>query len=75
MEHLGMILDVYTPTKHMQIEDHMEYRTYTQRQFKSLVKKVPELKVAEVYDFAYDVNQTVEIKPTTEDVVFILQKQ
>ena len=25
MEMLGMILDVYTPTKHMQIEDHMEF--------------------------------------------------
>jgi SAM-dependent methyltransferase len=75
MEMLGMILDVYTPTRHMQIEDHMEYRTYTHAQFKSLVRKVPDLKIAEVYDFAYDINQTVRIKRSTEDVVFILQKQ
>lgn len=75
MELLGMLLDVYTPTKHLQIEDHMEYRTYTHAQFKSLMRKVPELKIAEVYDFAYDVGQTIQITPTTEDVVFILQKQ
>jgi len=75
MELLGMIMDVYTPTKHLQIEDHMEYRTYTHAQFRSLVRKVPELQIAEVYDFAYDVRQTVNITPSTEDVVFILQKQ
>lgn len=75
MELLGMTLDVYTPTRHVRIEDHMEYRTYTQKQFQSLLNKVPELKVAEVYDFAYDVNQPHEIIPTSEDVVFILQRQ
>lgn len=75
MEMLGMLLDVYTPTKHMQIEDHMEYRTYTHAQFQSLMRKVPELKIAEIYDFAYDINQMIKIKPTTEDVVFILEKQ
>jgi len=75
IETLGMIMDVHTPTKHMQIEDQMKYRTYTHIQFKSLVRKVPELKVAETYDFAYDINQAIRISPTTEDVVFILQKQ
>ena len=75
MELLGMILDVYTPTRHIQIEDHMEYRTYTNAQFTSLLRKVPQLKIAEVYDFGYDVNQPHTITPTSEDVVFILQRQ
>ena len=74
MEMLGMVLDVYTPTKHIQIEDHMEYRTYTHRQFKSLLSKVPTLRIAEKYDFAYDITNPIQINPTTEDVVFILQK-
>jgi len=75
MEHLGMVLDVYTPTKHLQIEDHMEYRTYTHAQFRSLVRKVPELCIAGIYDFAYDIDKTIEIVSSTEDVVFVLQKQ
>ena len=75
IETLGMIIDVHTPTKHIQIEDQMEYRTYTYAQFKSLVRKVPSLKIAETYDFAYDIGRALRIKATTEDVVFVLQKQ
>ena len=75
MEQLGMILDVYMPTKHIQIEDHMEYRTYTDAQFRSLLRSVPDLKTAGVYDFAYDIESPHQISATSEDVVFVLQKQ
>ncbi len=74
MEHLGMILDVYTPTRHLQIEDEMGYRTYTRAQFRSLLRKVPELKIAGIHDFAYDIDTPITIGPSTEDVVFVLQK-
>ena len=75
IEVLGMIMDVHTPTKRMQIEDEMEYRIYTHAQFKSLVRKVSELQIAEVYDFSYDISRAIRITPETEDVVFILQRQ
>lgn len=75
MEHLGVTLDIYTPTEHKRIVDHMEYRTYKHAQIRSLLKKVPAFEVAEVYDFAYDINQPHEITETSEDVVFVLKKR
>ena len=74
MEALGITLDIYTPTKHQRIVDHMDYRTYKHRQFQNLLKKVPEFEVVEVYDFGYDIDQPVTITESTEDVVFILRK-
>ena len=74
-EHLGMTIDVYTPTQHMQIEDHMEYRTYKRRQFSALLKKVPEFEIAETYDFAYDLDAPHEVTNESEDVVFILRRR
>lgn len=74
MEHLGVTLDIYTPTRHRRIVDHMEYRTYRYSQFQSLLKKVPEFRVEEVFDFAYDINQPHEITEASEDVVFVLKR-
>jgi len=74
MEYLGMTIDVYTPTQHRKITDEMLYRTYTHRQFLSLLRKVPEFEIAAVHDFAYEIGHQVKIGPTTEDVVFILRR-
>lgn len=74
MEHLGVTLDIYTPTSHKRIEDHMEYRTYKHVQFKSLLKKVPAFELVETYDFGYDIDKPHEITTTSEDVVFVLRK-
>lgn len=75
LEHLGMTIDVYTPTSHMRIEDHMEYRTYKRGEFRSLLKKVPELEIAETYDFAYDINSPHTLTDASEDVVYVLRKR
>jgi len=75
MEYLGLKIDVYTPTKHMKIEDEMLYRTYTARQMTSLLKKVPAFECVGVYDFAYDLEQPITIGSDTEDVVYILKKK
>jgi SAM-dependent methyltransferase len=75
IEHLGITIDVHTPTKHIMIEDHMEYRTYKRGQFASLLKKVPELEVAAIYDFAYDVTKPHTITSASEDVVYVLRKR
>jgi hypothetical protein len=75
LEHLGMTIDVYTPTSHLKIEDHMEYRTYTRKQFAALLKKVPELEVAETYDFSYELDQPHVVNDASEDVVFVLRKK
>jgi SAM-dependent methyltransferase len=74
-EHLGMTFDIHTPTRQFRLEDRMDYRTYTHRQFTSLLNKVPELEVTGVYDFRYEIDTPVTITPETEDVVLILRKR
>jgi SAM-dependent methyltransferase len=74
-EHLGLTIDVYTPTRHLQIHDTMDYRTYTAEQFASLLARVPEFEIAALYDFRYDLKYPVTIDATTEDVVYILRKR
>lgn len=73
-EKLGMTFDVYTPTRHLQLVDEMNYRTYTRSQFAALLGRCPEFEVAGVHDFAYDLEHQVEITAETEDVVFVLRK-
>lgn len=74
-EHLGMTFDVYTPKKQFRLEDRMNYRTYTARQFANLLKKVPAWDPVETYDFTYEIDEPIEITPETEDVVFVLRKR
>ncbi|TWT58201.1 hypothetical protein KOR42_15720 [Thalassoglobus neptunius] len=74
-EKLGMTLDVYTPTSHRQIRDEMNYRTYTAKQMQKLFSRVPEIEVAAVHDFSYDVSETTELNETSEDIVYILRKR
>lgn len=73
-EHLGMTFDVYTPTRQFRIEEEMDYRTYTAAQLRSLLAKVPEFSLLDVYDFTYDIAQPVRITPETEDVVLVLRR-
>ncbi len=75
MEYLGMTFDIWMPTKHFQIEDEMQYRTYTAKQMSDLLSRVPELEHVATYDFAYDMKQPVEIGPATQDVVLILRRK
>ncbi|MCA9000244.1 MAG: class I SAM-dependent methyltransferase [Planctomycetaceae bacterium] len=74
-EKLGMIMDVYTPTSHMQIVDEMNYRTYTAKQFEKLLATCPQFEVAALHDFCYDMDVHVEITPRLEDVVYVLRKK
>ena len=75
MEKLGMRLDVYTPTRHLRIDDEMFYRTYTARQMTALLDRVPSWELVETYDFAYGIHDPIRITTTTEDVVYILRKR
>lgn len=74
-EYLGLKIDVWTPTKHEEIEDEMIYRTYSRTQMLSLLAKVPEFEIAATYDFAYDFERPIEVDDKTEDVVYVLRKK
>ncbi len=73
-ERLGMVLDIYTPTRHLRIVDEMNYRTYTRQQFRRLLDRVGLFRVEACYDFGYDIDLPVTIGPRTEDVVFVLKR-
>lgn len=74
-EYLGMKISVYTPTKHLEIEDEMIYRTYSVDQIRRLIRKVPAFDWVASYDFAYDLDEPVDIDGSTEDVVLVLRKR
>ncbi|MCA9059811.1 MAG: class I SAM-dependent methyltransferase [Planctomycetaceae bacterium] len=74
LEHLGLQVDVYTPTETIRIMDHMEYRTYRKAQFQSLLDKIPQLRLEETYDFAYDINKPHKVTTSSQDVVYVLKK-
>jgi len=74
-ERLGIHFDIYTPTRQFRIIDTMDYRTYTSKQMRQLLSRVPELEIAETYDFMYELDHPVKITAETEDVVYVLRKK
>jgi SAM-dependent methyltransferase len=74
-EHCTMTMDVYTPTRIFQIVDELIFRTYTWPQMQALIASVKELEMIAVFDFRYEINIPVEIKPETQDVVLILRRK
>ena len=75
LEHLGLHVDVFTPTKRLRIVDHMEYRTYKHAEFLALVKRVRGLEIAETYDFGYNIKKPCSVNGRSEDVVFVLRRK
>ncbi len=73
-ERVGMAYDVYTPTRQLRLESEVSFRTYTAEQFVALVECVPELEIAAVHDFAYDIEEAIELSPEVEDAVFVLRR-
>ncbi|MEN1681781.1 MAG: methyltransferase domain-containing protein [Planctomycetota bacterium] len=73
-ETVGMSFDVYTPTRTFRLVDQTDFRTYTARQMADLIDSSGAFEVAQTYDFAYELNQPVEIDASTEDVVYVLRR-
>ena len=75
IERYNLRFEVYRPTGSIRIDDCLVLRSYTNKQFATLIKKVPEWKVEETYDFSYDIDNPIEIDAQTEDIVYILKRQ
>jgi hypothetical protein len=50
-------------------------RIYRADQFRSLLRKVPELQLLDVYDFCYDVSEPLTLNDELGDSVFVLQRR
>ena len=74
-ERVGFTLDVHTPTRQFRLEDEFIFRTYTATQFRRLLHRIPELEMVQTYDFAYEIDQLIQITDETEDVVFVLRRR
>ena len=74
-ERCTMRMDVHTPKRSFQICDDLVFRTYTRPQLKTLLAGVPELQLASVFDFSYNLDDPIEIQPGTQDVVLMLQRR
>jgi SAM-dependent methyltransferase len=74
LERFNLRFDVYRPTGTLRIDDCLVLRSYTWKQFAAMMKKVPEWRIEEVYDFAYNIEEPIEIDNQTEDVVYILKR-
>ncbi len=75
LERFGIRFDVYTPSSSTHIEDVLELRSYTAKQFQQLLGTVSSWELLELYDFRYDIKQPIQLEPTTEDVVAILRRR
>ena len=69
-----MKYEVTTPSKQEVLEDQFDFRTYTMDEALSLIEAEPRWEIAEVYDFAYEIEAPIELDDTTEDVVFVLRR-
>ena len=75
VETFRLTCDVYTPTERYRIEERLRFRTYTQRQFKALLKQVGKFELAAAYDFSYDIDAgPIRIDASTQDVVVVLRR-
>ena len=73
-ERIGVTYDVYTPTKQFRVTDETMFRTYTMDQMFKLIASEPRLRLLEMYDFRYDIDEPIDITPNTEDIIYILQR-
>ena len=74
-ETVGMSFDVYTPSRAFRLVNRTDFRTYTALQMDDLIQKAPQFEIAQTYDFAYRIDQPLQVDPATEDVVYVLRKK
>lgn len=74
-ERFEMVCDVYTPCQVRRLEEQLLFRSYTHVQFRRLLKQIPTLHQVATYDFRYQISQEIEADSSTEDVVYVLQKE
>jgi SAM-dependent methyltransferase len=72
-ERCTMTLNVYTPTRSFRIVDRLFFRTYTRQQIRRLIAATDFL-IAATFDFHYRINQPIELRADTQDVVLVLRK-
>ncbi|MCA9064051.1 MAG: class I SAM-dependent methyltransferase [Planctomycetaceae bacterium] len=75
LETVRFSLRVRAPRLDLRFRSDFQLRIYRAFQFLRLLKSVPELRLLDVYDFWYDINDPLKLNDRMGDAVFVLQKQ
>lgn len=74
LEVVRFSLRVRSPKVDLKLRTDHTLRIYRADQFRSLLKKVPELQLLDVYDFCYDISEPLKLDDQLGDAVFVLQR-
>ena len=75
LEVVRFSLRVRSPKMDLKLRTDHTLRIYRADQFRSLLRKVPELQLLDVYDFCYDVSEPLTLNDELGDSVFVLQRR
>lgn len=74
-EEVDVRLDVTERGKKSRYTAEIVFRTYTAKQFRDLLARVPEFELVETYDFGYDLEEPIRINSSTQDVLYVLRRK
>lgn len=74
VERFGIRFDVHSPSRSFRIVDELVLRSYTPAQINRLIRSSESWQVAATYDFAYEIDDPIEVDSATEDVVYVLRR-
>jgi SAM-dependent methyltransferase len=75
IEHCSLTLEVKTPTQQFHLEDELLFRTYTWPQMQKTIAKSKHWEIAALHDFAFRIDEPIEVDATTEDIILILRRK
>jgi SAM-dependent methyltransferase len=74
LEKIRFSLRVRSGTRDLRLRSDYTLRIYTAKQFRSLISKVPEFELVDVFDFWYELDNPLKLTDELGDAVFILRK-
>lgn len=75
MESYGIRFDIYTPTNFMRIDDVLQLRSYTAKQYKSLMESVGDLwQPVEFFDFSYRIDSPIKLNGASNDTLTVFKR-
>lgn len=74
-EHIRVNLLVKKPQGDLRLVTEFDLRLYTAAQFRSLLAKVPEFELCDVFDYTYDLQTPLRLDNVISDTIAVLRKR
>ncbi|HTN75287.1 MAG TPA: class I SAM-dependent methyltransferase [Pirellulaceae bacterium] len=75
LEKLRVTMLVRSPAKTLRLATEFPLRMYTAAQIRSLLRKVPEWELCDVFDFWYEIDEPLMLDDELSDTVFVLRRR